>query len=126
PFSGFPVRTLDTFLPKFVKSGIHLILGEQLNNTNSKSGNIERGITRVITPGTLIEENLLENGSNYILAVYLPVITKIMATDLLQGSILRSNIKEELARIKVGISWADISTGFLTVEECSLLDLHSL
>jgi DNA mismatch repair protein MutS len=126
PFSGFPVRTLDNFLPKFVKSGVHLILGQQLNNSNSKSGNIQRGITRIITPGTLIEENLLENGSNFILAIYLPVIPKSMATDLLQGSILRSNHKEEHVGMKVGFSWADISTGFLTAEECSLLDLHSL
>ena len=119
PFSGFPVRTLDAQLPKFVKQGVFLILGEQ--TSGSVETKIHRSITRVVTPGTLVEESVLDSGNNFLLAISLPFIPKVVAQSLQEGKLLQD--LETATSYKVGMAWTDISTGFLTTKQCCLLDL---
>lgn len=58
--TGFPVRSLDGYLERFIKAGHSVVICEQ----RISGGVIVRDISRVVTPGTLTEENLLHGGSN--------------------------------------------------------------
>lgn len=64
--TGFPVRSFDTFVSKFIKAGVSVVVADQINI--SDSSRFDRKVTRVITPGTIVEENLLDrNWNNFLL-----------------------------------------------------------
>ena len=59
PLCGVPVHTINQYLVKLVKGGFRVVVCDQL--TTAQPGKIvERGITQVFTPGTLIDANLIE------------------------------------------------------------------
>lgn len=93
PMCGVPVHSAETYLQRLIKKGFRVAVCEQTENPTEakKRGNksvVRREIVRLVTPGTLTEDSLLDaRGSNYILA---------------------------LSRTTVGdhaLAWADISTG---------------
>ncbi|ORZ03667.1 DNA mismatch repair protein MutS [Syncephalastrum racemosum] len=105
-FSGFPVRSLDRYLDQLVnRLGCRVALCEQVGTTpTTRGGTLERRITRIITPGTVIEENFLDaQTNNYLLAV--------LPTSTLDD------------KAQVGLAWVDISVGELTTQ-CT--DMHAL
>jgi DNA mismatch repair protein MutS len=55
--AGVPVARLDTFLARLVDAGVHVAVDEQVSPAGS--GLVERVITRVVTPGTVVEPGLL-------------------------------------------------------------------
>lgn len=71
PMAGIPYHSLNTYLKRIISTGISVAICEQIQNkktTNTKL--IERKVIRVITPGTIYEENLLdENKDNLILSI---------------------------------------------------------
>lgn len=91
PLAGIPVKAADAYLQKLVQKNFKVVICDQLEDPKTvKSGQIvKRGVTRVITPGTLTESNLLkQNSNNYICAIY-------------------KDDKKDL----YGFSYTDISTG---------------
>ncbi len=89
PMCGIPYHALNNYLPKLIKSGLKVAIWEQLSDPDKtpKGEMVERGVVRVITPGTVIEESILtEKDNNYLAAV-------------------ASNDKF------FAISWLDVSTG---------------
>ncbi|CAA3706939.1 DNA mismatch repair protein MutS [Candidatus Portiera aleyrodidarum] len=94
PMAGIPFHSINTYLKRIITSGISVAICEQIHNkktTNTKL--IERKVIRVITPGTIYEENLLdENKDNLIL------------------SIIYNNTKW-------GVSWLEFTTGAFGVLE---------
>jgi DNA mismatch repair protein MutS len=72
PWAGFPIRAASSFLPRMLQGGAHVVIIEQLEpSAEAKNRLVRRGITRVLTPGTLPEEFLSdrEQQSNYLVAV---------------------------------------------------------
>lgn len=66
PMTGFPLRSFDTFLSKLIKAGVSVVVADQYIIPDSTR--FDRKISRVITPGTLVEENLLDrNRNNFLL-----------------------------------------------------------
>jgi len=63
PMAGMPHHQLDTYLRKLIHAGFRVAVCEQLEDASKSKGIVARGITRVITPGTLVDESLLEEGS---------------------------------------------------------------
>ncbi len=70
PMAGVPVHATEGYLAKLLKRGESVAICDQVSDPATSKGLVERKVTRVITPGTVIEEELLERGKdNYLLAV---------------------------------------------------------
>ncbi|KAF9181269.1 DNA mismatch repair ATPase msh1 [Haplosporangium sp. Z 11] len=96
PFTGFPIRQLDRHLETFVaKHHLKVALCEQFQDDQNGRSTFHRSVHRIITPGTLIDEQFLDQGeNNWLLAV---------ASDKSSHSL--------------GLSWLDLSTGDFFTQE---------
>ncbi|MDX1670773.1 MAG: DNA mismatch repair protein MutS, partial [Balneolaceae bacterium] len=106
PLAGFPYHALDTYLPKLVKKGHRVAICEQVEDPSEakKAGRkvVEREVTEITTPGVTLSEKLLEHKrNNYVAAVYM------------KGD-------------RVGVSFADISTGEFALSEVTKKQLADL
>ena len=98
PLAGIPIKAADGYLEKLVQKNFKVAICEQLEDPKFAKGLVKRGVTRVITAGTLTESNLLnQNSNNYICAIY----------------------KDEKSEI-FGFSYTDISTGEFKVTQAPL------
>ncbi len=72
PMCGVPYHSSEIYIKKLIEKGHKVAICEQLTDPNdAKGGIVERGITRIVTPGTLTESNLLDDSkNNYIASVY--------------------------------------------------------
>jgi DNA mismatch repair protein MutS len=66
--AGFPHHALDTYLHKLVKAGYRVAICDQLEDPKQAKGVVKRGVTDMITPGTTVNDKLLEHHSNNFLA----------------------------------------------------------
>ncbi|MDD6269280.1 MAG: DNA mismatch repair protein MutS [Oscillospiraceae bacterium] len=71
PMCGVPYHSVDIYLKRLVEKGYKIAICEQLTDPSAAKGLVERGIVRIVTPGTLIESSMLEDSSNnYIGCIY--------------------------------------------------------
>ena len=71
PLAGIPAKSVDSYLEKIVAKDIKVAVCEQLEDPKMTKGIVKRGVVRIITAGTLIESNLLEqNKNNYMCALF--------------------------------------------------------
>lgn len=70
PMAGIPYHALPTYMPKMVDAGLKVAIADQM--TDASPGKlVERQITKIITPGTVIDENSLDTSkNNYIASIY--------------------------------------------------------
>ena len=95
PMCGIPFHAADAYIAKLVSMGERVAICEQLTEPTAGKGMVERDVIRVVSAGTVIEENQLdERKNNYIACAY------------------KSGAAYALA-------WADITTGELCAEELS-------
>ena len=66
--AGFPHHSLNTYLPKLVKSGKRVAICEQLEDPKKTKKIVKRGVTELITPGVSFNDQILENSKNNFLA----------------------------------------------------------
>ena len=72
PMCGVPYHAVETYLQKMIEKGYKVAICEQMTDPALSKGLVEREVTRVVTPGTVIESNILEDGRpNYILSISL-------------------------------------------------------
>ena len=71
PMCGIPFHAADAYIAKLIEKGYKVAICEQLEDPKQAKGIVKRGVIRVVTPGTVIESNLLdEKKNNYIMSVY--------------------------------------------------------
>jgi DNA mismatch repair protein MutS len=71
PMAGVPVHAVDNYLAKLVKAGLSVAICEQIGDPATSKGPVERKVVRVVTPGTLTDDALLdERQENLLVAVY--------------------------------------------------------
>ena len=71
PLAGVPWHALDTYLHKLIRSGNKVAICEQVEDPKASKGIVKREVTRVITPGTIVESTILdEKQNNFLLALY--------------------------------------------------------
>lgn len=93
PMCGVPYHAVDTYVSRLIAKGYKVAICEQLTTPKDQKGLVERGVVRVISAGTIIEDSILDDKkNNYLASVFVD--------------------KEG-----VGISWADLSTGELNMIE---------
>ncbi len=70
PLAGIPAKAADGYLEKLVQKNYKVAICDQLEDPKFAKGLVKRGVTRVITAGTLTESNLLkQNSNNYICSI---------------------------------------------------------
>ncbi|UCG33301.1 MAG: DNA mismatch repair protein MutS, partial [Phycisphaerales bacterium] len=68
PLAGIPYHALDGYLRKLVAAGYHVAISEQLEDAKLAKGVVKRDVVRIVTAGTLTDENLLDERDDNILA----------------------------------------------------------
>ena len=69
---GVPFHAAETYLAKLVKQGVSVAICEQIGDPATSKGPVERAVVRVLTPGTLSDEALLDDRSdNLLVAIHL-------------------------------------------------------
>src|SRR5277367_2074702 len=87
PMAGFPHPALDSYLAKIVQAGLRAAVCEQIEDPREAKGLVKRDVVRIVTPGTLTDDDLLDpRTANYLAAVV-------------------------EAGGKLGLSWVELSTG---------------
>ncbi len=86
PMAGIPYHAVDNYLSRLISKGYHVAIAEQLSQPDGR-GIVDRDVVRVVTPGTIIEPNLLKMDKN----------------NYLTCAIINEN--------RVGIAYVDITTG---------------
>ena len=72
PMCGVPYHSCEAYIARLIKKGYKVAICEQMEDPKSAKGIVKREVIRVITPGTLIETNMLEEGvNNFIASIYL-------------------------------------------------------
>jgi len=100
PMAGIPYHALDNYIKKLVDGGYKVAICEQMEDPATAKGIVKREVTRVITPGTLIEDELLTTSNNYMVSLYESrsgIITSVL-TDSSTGDVVVKNFEtyEEL------------------------------
>ncbi|EDO18587.1 hypothetical protein Kpol_1048p17 [Vanderwaltozyma polyspora DSM 70294] len=115
PFAGFPVSQLSRYLKVLVNDyGYSVVIAQQFKKDGIADNDVNkfyRRVTRIVTPGTFIDEAFQNlQGNSYLLSIEFPenCMDKISNPDML-----------------VGLSWCDVSTGELLVQQVTLKDLIS-
>jgi DNA mismatch repair protein MutS len=68
PMAGVPFHSVEKYLARLLHKGLKVALCDQLENPKEAKGLVKRGVTRVLTPGTLMEDSMLPSDSNNFLA----------------------------------------------------------
>ncbi len=90
PMCGVPYHAVDNYIAKLIAAGEKVAICEQLSEPNGKQL-VERDVVRVITPGTVMESDILEGGkSNFIASVYSLDKVGVALCDLTTGDVLVS------------------------------------
>lgn len=71
PLAGIPAKAVTVYLEKLVQKNIKVAICDQLEDPKQAKGLVKRGVTRVVTAGTLTESDFLkQNSNNYICAMF--------------------------------------------------------
>jgi DNA mismatch repair protein MutS len=71
PLAGVPYHSVDPYIAKFVKKGYKLAICEQVEDPKLAKGVVKRDVVRIITPGTVLDSNSLdEKTNNYTMSIY--------------------------------------------------------
>ena len=72
PMCGVPYHALDNYLPRLLSAGVKVAIAEQVEDPKQAKGIVKRAVTRVITPGTVVDSSVLAPGqNNYLAAIYI-------------------------------------------------------
>src|SRR6478735_5561759 len=109
PMCGVPVERSEDYLHRLINAGHRVAVCEQTENpaaarARGNKGPVARGVVRLVTPGTLTEDTLLDaRTNNYLLAI--------------------ARARGSSGGDRVGLAWIDISTSEFMVTECSTAEL---
>jgi DNA mismatch repair protein MutS len=87
PMAGFPHPALDTYLARIVQAGLRAAVCEQVEDAREAKGLVRRDVVRIVTPGTLTDDELLDPKT----ANYLAAVVEVGP--------------------KLGLAWVELSTG---------------
>ncbi len=66
--AGFPFHSLDVYLPKLVRAGFRVAIGEQLEKPSKEKKIVDRGVVDMVTPGITFDDSILDRKTNNYLA----------------------------------------------------------
>jgi DNA mismatch repair protein MutS len=99
PMAGVPIKKASVYINRLLKKGYKVAICDQIQDPSEAKGVVERDVVRIVTPGTVLDEEVLEPGKgNYIAAIW----------------------RDERGRI--GLAVADVSTGEFRATELTALE----
>ena len=103
PMCGVPFHAANMYIAKLIEKGYKVAICEQLEDPKQAKGIVKRDVIRVVTPGTVIEDNLLEEKkNNYIMSIYKQgIFFGVAVCDISTGDFLATQIKETNNFIKL-------------------------
>ena len=101
PMCGVPYHSVENYIARLVKKGYKVAICEQMEDPALAKGMVKRDIVRVVTPGTLMEANMLEEGSNNYICSLCPAGERcgLAFADISTGSVLVTEVSGEMAAI---------------------------
>lgn len=104
PLAGVPHHALQSYLPKLVRAGYKVAIVDQMEDPKLAKGLVKREITELLTPGVILEDNLLQAQENNFLA-----------------GVYRNEKNDEC-----GVAFLDISTGDFSIAQGSFEYVETL
>ncbi len=101
PLAGVPVKAVEGYIAKLVRAGYKVAVCEQVEDPKKAKVIVKRAVTEVLTPGTVLSDNLLESCRNNFIAALHP-----------------------LGKDRVALAWLDLSTGEFFVAGAALAFLE--
>lgn len=94
PMCGVPYHAAHTYIARLINKGYKVAICDQMEDPSQAKGIVKRDVTRVITPGTVIEPDMLdEKKNNYIMAIYCQkVYFGLAAADISTGEFYTTQI----------------------------------
>ncbi len=114
PMAGLPYHAVDNYLIKLVKLNQSVAICEQIGDPATSKGPVERKVVRIITPGTITEDNLLDDKKD-----------NLLASIFVESS---NNVNDETNLYKdktfkaFGLAILDLTSGQFTVSELDSLE----
>ena len=128
PLAGIPYHALEGYLTRLINRGFRVAICEQTSDPSTSKGIVDREVVRIVTPGTVIEDSLLQQGSNsFLMAVVVRgeeagiSVVDITTSDFLTTQLKSDRIESEIARLSpkeilLGTEWSgNISSYTATV-----------
>ena len=99
PMCGVPVHAVETYIARLIRAGCKVAVCEQMEDPRLVRGLVRREVIRVITPGTVVEEAMLEEGmNNFLVAICAAEETfGLAALDVSTGEFLATTLEGEAA-----------------------------
>ena len=96
PMAGVPHHAADMYIAKLVNKGYKVAICEQLEDPKNTKGIVKRGVIRVVTPGTVVDSNMLEERkNNYIMSIFKTgIYYGISVCDISTGEFYSAEIKD--------------------------------
>ena len=108
PMCGVPYHSSETYIARLIAKGHKVAICEQVEDPATAQGLVDRDIVRVVTPGTLIESSMLDEGKpNYLCAIYISAAATT-------------------ANCQTAVCFADLSTGEISVTEFPSYDIRRI
>ncbi|KAI1820248.1 muts domain V [Xylaria intraflava] len=133
PMAGFPFFQLERYLKLLVLDfNCYVAVAEEFRNDPGdkvRSGGLmhDRRVTRVITPGTLIDENFMDPYSNnYVLAIYIDHEAYHSSTAAHPDLLPAQNEDSDPSSTPIGLAWLDVSTGQFYTQATTVTSLPSV
>lgn len=111
PMAGVPFHSVEKYLARLVQNGFKVALCDQLEDPKKAKGLVKRGVTRVLSAGTILEDTMLSPSSNNFLASFViegeraglsmldPSTGEFLATEIRENPIA-DRILQEIARVR--------------------------
>lgn len=135
PMCGVPHHVIDTYINKLVKNGYKVALCDQVEDPKKAKGLVKRAITRVISPGTVVDlESLDKKDNNYLLSIFenkygLGACFSDISTGKLMTFEIRSDLSSSANKLineieKISPSEIIINSSFSNKKVLEYLDLN--
>ena len=116
---GVPVDNAPKYLRRLLDAGYRVAVADQVEDAEAASGLVDRAVTQVLTPGTVVEEELLTEGSSTYVACVASEVEGTETSDRAGSEALREHDPDadgdgtagDDASIAYGVAYVDVSTG---------------
>ena len=111
PMAGIPVDAAESYVETLLDEGYRVAVADQVQDPDETTGVVRRAVTRVVTPGTVVEDELLDEDNNYVACV----------VDAENGEETNGSESDDEP---YGVAFMDVSTGELVATSCDADDLR--
>ena len=96
PMCGVPFHSANVYIQRLVTKGYKVAICEQLSDPKDSKGLVDRGVVRVVTAGTLTDENMLdEKKNNYLCIIYKDESFGLAFSDISTGEVFLTSVSEK-------------------------------